>query len=205
MYSCCNSQPSIVITNSHHHAAWLWPTVRCWRRRAAVLDSTDRFIFWKYSVGCVEITRNSFASSIRKYFGPVTSTWLPHSQDGAKVDVCLMSTLDDDRQLSRRRQPTMVLWPLVKLFQYLLRAGTNYIHTFIEMSAADMPEKVQLGSGRKKDTSLMLECFRGVTKHKEYWNKWIVDQCWIDAMMERCKLNESMQFAAKELNGAMAS
>jgi hypothetical protein len=73
------------------------------------------------------------------------------------------------------------------------------------MSAADMPEKVQLGSGRKKDTSLMLECFRGVTKHKEYWNKWIVDQCWIDAMMERCKLNESMQFAAKELNGAMAS
>jgi hypothetical protein len=59
------------------------------------------------------------------------------------------------------------------------------------MSAPDMPEKVQLGSGRKKDTSLMLECFRGVTKHKEHWNKWMVNQCWIDTTMERHKLNES--------------
>jgi hypothetical protein len=43
-----------------------------------------------------------------------------------------------------------------------------------------------------------------VTKHKEYWNKWIVDQCWIDVIKERHGLNESMHFAAKELNGATA-
>jgi hypothetical protein len=44
-----------------------------------------------------------------------------------------------------------------------------------------------------------------VTKHKEHWNKWTVDQCWIDHVTkEQCGLNESVQFAAKELNGAAA-
>jgi hypothetical protein len=70
------------------------------------------------------------------------------------------------------------------------------------MSATGMPKKVQLGSSRKKDASLLLDCFRGVTKHKEHWNKWMVDQCWIDVMKERCGLNESMHITAKELNGA---
>jgi hypothetical protein len=53
------------------------------------------------------------------------------------------------------------------------------------MSATGMHKKVQLGGGRKKDASLFLDCFRGVIQHKEYWNKWIVDQCWIDVMNER--------------------
>jgi hypothetical protein len=43
-----------------------------------------------------------------------------------------------------------------------------------------------------------------VTKQKQCWNKWRVDQCWIDVTKERCELNESVQFAAEKLNGAVA-
>jgi hypothetical protein len=43
------------------------------------------------------------------------------------------------------------------------------------MSATGMPKKIQFGPGREKDASLFLDCFQGATKHREYWNKWIVD------------------------------
>jgi hypothetical protein len=72
------------------------------------------------------------------------------------------------------------------------------------MSATGMHKKIQLGSSRKKNASLFLDCFRGVIKHKEYWNKWIVDQCWIDVINERYGMSESMQFTTKELNNAIA-
>jgi hypothetical protein len=55
----------------------------------------------------------------------------------------------------------------------------------------------------KLKLALLAQC--SVTKHKEHWNKWTVDQCWwIDVIKERYGLNESMHFAAKELNGATA-
>jgi hypothetical protein len=60
------------------------------------------------------------------------------------------------------------------------------------MSATGMHKKIQLGSSRKKYASLFLDCFRGVIKHEEYWNKWIVDQCWIDVINERHGMSESM-------------
>jgi hypothetical protein len=93
---------------------------------------------------------------------------------------------------------------LAKLFQHLVPAGPNCIHTFIKMSAAGKPKTFQLGSSRKKDASQFLDCFRRMTKHKEHWNKWTVDQRWIDVTKEGRGLNESMQFAAEELNGAAA-
>ena len=60
------------------------------------------------------------------------------------------------------------------------------------------------GTGRKKNASLFLDCFRGVTKHREYWNKWIVDKCWIDVIIERYDMPESIRFTAVELNRAIA-
>jgi hypothetical protein len=30
--------------------------------------------------------------------------------------------------------------------------------------------------------------------HKQYWNKWISDQCWINLINERIKIPESLQF-----------
>jgi hypothetical protein len=75
---------------------------------------------------------------------------------------------------------------------------------FIKMSATGIPEKFQFGSGRKKDASLFLDCFRGATKHREYWNKWIVDECWIDIINKRYNMPESIQFTAVELNRAIS-
>jgi hypothetical protein len=73
------------------------------------------------------------------------------------------------------------------------------------MSATGMPEKFQFGSGRKKDASLFLDCFRGATKYREHWNKWIVDECWIVIINKRrCDMPESVQFTAAELNRAMS-
>jgi hypothetical protein len=53
------------------------------------------------------------------------------------------------------------------------------------MSATGMPKKLQFRPDRKKDVSLFLDCFRCRTKkHREYYNKWIVDKCWIDVINE---------------------
>ena len=67
-----------------------------------------------------------------------------------------------------------------------------------------MHEKVQFGPSRKKDASLFLDCFRGVTKHREYWNKWVVDECWIDVINKRYDMPESIRFTAVELNRAIS-
>jgi hypothetical protein len=36
------------------------------------------------------------------------------------------------------------------------------------------------------------DCFRDVPKHREYWNKWIVDECWIDVIKEQYDMPESI-------------
>jgi hypothetical protein len=72
------------------------------------------------------------------------------------------------------------------------------------MSATGMHKNVQFGSVRKKDASLFLDCFRGVTTHREYWNKWIVDECWIDIINKRYDMPESIRFTAVELNRAIS-
>ena len=72
------------------------------------------------------------------------------------------------------------------------------------MSATGIPKVIQLVSGRKKNAALFLDCFRGVIKHAEYWNKWIVDECWIDLINERYEVPEALNFTATQLNGAVA-
>ena len=72
------------------------------------------------------------------------------------------------------------------------------------MSATGMHKKIQFGSGQKKDASLCLDCFRGTVKHREYWNKWIVDESWIDVINERYDIPEALVFTAVELNRAIA-
>jgi hypothetical protein len=72
------------------------------------------------------------------------------------------------------------------------------------MSATGMPKKLRFGRGRKKYASLFLDCFQGATKHREYWNKWIVDKCWIDVINERYDMPESIQFTAVDLSRAIS-
>ena len=72
------------------------------------------------------------------------------------------------------------------------------------MSATGIPKVIQLVSGRKKNAALFLNCFRGVIKHAEYWNKWIVDECWIDLINERYEVLEALKLTATQLNGAVA-
>ncbi len=72
------------------------------------------------------------------------------------------------------------------------------------MSATGVHKKIQFGSGQKKDASLCLDCFRGTVKHREYWNKWIVDECWIDVINEQYDIPEALVFTAVQLNRAIA-
>jgi hypothetical protein len=48
------------------------------------------------------------------------------------------------------------------------------------MSATPNREKLQFGSGQKRNSKFFLECFDAVRKLTQHWNKWIVDDCWID-------------------------
>ena len=72
------------------------------------------------------------------------------------------------------------------------------------MSATGIPKVIQLVSGRKKNAALFLDCFRGVIKHAEYWNKWIVDECWIDLINERYEVLEALKLNSYTTNGAVA-
>jgi hypothetical protein len=55
-------------------------------------------------------------------------------------------------------------------------------------------------SGQKTIASLFLDCFRGLIKQTEYWNKWIVDDCWIDLINERYEVLEALKFTATQLS-----
>ena len=72
------------------------------------------------------------------------------------------------------------------------------------MSAIGVPKKCQLGSGKKEDGSLFLDCFRGVIKHTEYWNKWIVNKCWIRVINERYDMSEPLRFTVVQLNNVIS-
>jgi hypothetical protein len=71
------------------------------------------------------------------------------------------------------------------------------------MASSVLAKKIQLGPGRKKNAALILDCFRDVTKLKQYWNKWIVADVWIDIINERFKICDSLKFKSKELNAAI--
>ncbi len=55
------------------------------------------------------------------------------------------------------------------------------------------PRKYTLRSKPKKGAKLYLGCFDSVRKHKHYWNKWIVDDCWIDIINERLEIATRLQ------------
>ena len=71
------------------------------------------------------------------------------------------------------------------------------------MTAIEIPKGIQFVSGRKKNAALFLDCFRGVMKHAEYWNKWIVDECWIDLINEQYEVLEALKLTATQLMGLL--
>jgi hypothetical protein len=67
-----------------------------------------------------------------------------------------------------------------------------------------MSKKLQLASGRKKDASLILGCFRGATELQPYWNKWIVSDVWVDIINSLYDIPDELQFTGKELIASVA-
>jgi hypothetical protein len=62
------------------------------------------------------------------------------------------------------------------------------------MASIVMSKKLQLGTGRKKDASLILGCFRGATALQPYWNKWIVSDVWVDIIESLYDIPDDLQF-----------
>ena len=84
------------------------------------------------------------------------------------------------------------------------RDGGFLILLLATMSAIGISKNLRFATGRKKDYSLFLDCFRHVIIHKQYWNKWISDQCWINLINERFEIPESLQFTKTNLNTALS-
>ncbi len=63
-----------------------------------------------------------------------------------------------------------------------------------------MAKKLRVATSQKKDASLILDCFRGVTALQPYWNKWIVSDVWVDIIHSRYNLSDKLKFTHKELN-----
>jgi hypothetical protein len=67
------------------------------------------------------------------------------------------------------------------------------------MASIVMSKKLQLGSGRKKDASLILGCFRGATALQPYWNKWIVSEVWVDIINSMYNIPDNLKFMLLEI------
>jgi hypothetical protein len=72
------------------------------------------------------------------------------------------------------------------------------------MASIVMSKKLQLGSGRKKDATLIIGCFRGVTVLQPYWNKWIVSGIWVEIINSLYDISNNLKFSSKELIAAIA-
>jgi hypothetical protein len=72
------------------------------------------------------------------------------------------------------------------------------------MASIVMSKKIQLGTGRNKDSSIILGCFCGATALQPYWNKWIVLDVWVDIINSLYDIPDDIQFTSKELIAAVS-
>ena len=72
------------------------------------------------------------------------------------------------------------------------------------MSSPDLPEKTQVKPIYKNRNSMIIGVFQDVTRHTEYWNRWIVDKGWVDAIKSRFNIPVVFAFDTKHLNSAIA-
>mgnify|MGYP000650717586 FL=1 len=71
------------------------------------------------------------------------------------------------------------------------------------MSTTPNRDCIKLDSGVKKGSQHYLRCFDAVRKLKQYWNKWLTAECWIDIINERYDMPANLKFNATNLNRAM--
>jgi hypothetical protein len=65
-------------------------------------------------------------------------------------------------------------------------------------------QKGTLCADCKKWATLFLDCFVAVREHKQYWNKWIAADGWINIINDRYNIPTSLKFvAAADLNRAI--
>jgi hypothetical protein len=90
------------------------------------------------------------------------------------------------------------------LHQYPFRAEPFGAYALFIMATTPNHEKAQVGAEVKKNTKLFLRCFDSVRQHKQYWNKWILDDGWIDIIEDRFEIPTSLKFDSSQLNGAIS-
>jgi hypothetical protein len=71
------------------------------------------------------------------------------------------------------------------------------------MSTTPNHEKAQFGGDVQKNSKLFLRCFDSVRQHKQYWNKWILDDGWIDIIEDRFEIPTKLKFGSSQLNRAI--
>jgi hypothetical protein len=65
------------------------------------------------------------------------------------------------------------------------------------------PQEGTLCADCKKGAKLFLDCFNAVKEHKQYWNKWIVTDGWINIIDDRYDIPTNLKCIAADLNRAM--
>jgi hypothetical protein len=66
------------------------------------------------------------------------------------------------------------------------------------------PQKGTLRTNSKKGAKLFLGCFDSVREHKQYWNKWIAADGWIDHIInDRYGIPTNLKCVAADLNRAI--
>jgi hypothetical protein len=73
------------------------------------------------------------------------------------------------------------------------------------MSTAPNRESTQFGGGQKRNGKFFLGCFDSVRKLAQHWNKWILDDCWIDFVDEPFDIPTQLKFNADDLNGTQSA
>ncbi len=71
------------------------------------------------------------------------------------------------------------------------------------MSTTPNRKKAHFAPTAKKGAKLFLGCFDSVREHKQYWNKWIAADGWIDIINDRYDIPANLKFVAADLNRAI--
>ena len=98
--------------------------------------------------------------------------------------------------------PTMFIRPALAPSKYFSNCVFLCIRTLNNVDNTE-PRKDTVRKRSKKNGKLYLLCFDSVRRHTQYWNKWILDDCWIDIINERFDIPTHLKFASSDLNRAI--
>jgi hypothetical protein len=97
----------------------------------------------------------------------------------------------------------MVILPSLELPAFVVWTVHSCAYSPIVMSTTPNCKKAHFVPTIKKGAKLFLDCFDAVREHKQYWNKWIAADSWMDIIKDRYDNTANLKFVAADSKRAI--